>query len=247
MHKLYKYRGNINIENELGRQLFERDIAMILRSQIWCSRLEDLNDPFEGSYKLDLVEKRTDQISNFLDFFGLKEKSLKKNIKYIDSLNSLFQLLSKSGIYSLSQNYDNELLWSHYSNSHYGFCIEYEFENLEQFNLKSLNDYIAPQHIKLEKVNYKPFKLDKFITDHKEIRNFLFHKGVEWSYEKEWRIVTLIPGLYQYNNECIKSLTFGLRTTNEVISSITTKLQPLNIDFYQMKKGKNIKLYREML
>lgn len=37
---------------------------------------------------------------------------------------------TKLGIFSLSKRYDDELLWAHYSNSHKGFCIEYDLDQL---------------------------------------------------------------------------------------------------------------------
>ncbi len=43
------------------------------------------------------------------------------------------QIYKKSGVYSLSKDYKNELLWAYYADSHKGFCIEYDYDILKQY------------------------------------------------------------------------------------------------------------------
>lgn len=55
---------------------------------------------------------------------------------------------TKLGIYSLSTIFSNELMWSHYSSSHKGFCIEYDIEKLK-------NGPFDNNYINEIKVDYK--------------------------------------------------------------------------------------------
>lgn len=249
MRKFYKYRGNVDLYSEKGLELFERDINMISNSEIWCSKLNDLNDPFEGEYNMDLFDKNLDKTTNLMSFLGLKKKSKDVNRSFSDSVKNLFKFsIQTRGIYSLTTDYKNDLMWSHYSNSHSGFCIEYEFDSLKMLDIK-YKEHIPPNLNHFEKVNYsdKPFSLNKLNINFTDIEKFLFHKNIKWKYEEEWRIVTFISGKYTYNQNCIKSLTFGIKTPNETIKLIVQKLKHLNIEFYKMIKIDNYILEREKI
>jgi hypothetical protein len=96
------------------------------------------------------------------------------------------------GVLSLSANPNSVLMWSHYSDSHKGFCIEYDFGVLTYADLR--------------KRLCHPVFYRKKITDatrwlaHTDMADFnnLFGqficliKSDEWQYEKEWRIVHAI-------------------------------------------------------
>ncbi len=89
--------------------------------QFWASRVEDLNDPFEAMVDLSIIDRDLLFLSKKL---GFKKESdftlIKQNNRNVLSLDS------KIGIYSLSKNYKDGLLWAHYSEGHKGFCIEYD-------------------------------------------------------------------------------------------------------------------------
>ncbi len=237
MQKFYKYRGNVDIYSEKGLELFERDMKMISDNEIWCSKLNDLNDPFEGEYKMNLFNKNLSAITTLMSYLRLKKKSTEVNQKFSNAVQKIFDLsVQISGIYSLTTNYKNDLMWAHYSNSHLGYCIEYEFENLKDFDIKYQQ---LPSHLNhFDKVNYseKSFNLNKINVERVDILKFLFQKSIKWNYEEEWRIVTFISGKFTYNQDCIKSIIFGLKASDEIINLVTKKLQVLNIEFYKMKK-----------
>lgn len=238
MSKFYKYRGNVNLDSDTGKKLFERDINMISNSEIWCSNLENLNDPFEGLYKMNNFNNNLEFTTTMLSLLGLKKKSQKINNQYIDSLEEIYKLsVQNCGIYSLTRNYKNNLMWSHYGNSHKGYCIEYEFKDLKTFDLK-FPEHFPPNLNLFEKVKYSenPFNLDNIFPEREEILNFLFYKNKEWSYEEEWRIVTFFYGKYFYNPKCVKAIIFGLNTKSNVIEIIINKLKNLNIEFFKMKR-----------
>jgi hypothetical protein len=245
MRKFYKFKGNVDINSDIGLELFERDLNMILNSEIWCSSLEDLNDPFEGEYKMDLFKKQLNITTNSLSFFGLKKKSNESNAKIIAALKNMYELSKKSGIYSLTTNFENDLMWSHYANSHKGFCIEYEFDTLKTFDIQTNQNGF--RHLgKIEYSNDIFDTKDVFIKNINLV-NFLFRKNIKWHYENEWRILSIIPGKYNYDQKCIKSIIFGLKTSETVIDLIIHKLTPLNIDFYKIKMKDSYMLEKERI
>lgn len=97
------------------------------------------------------------------------------------------------GILSLSETYHSTLMWSHYSDSHKGFAIEYDFGSLDYADLR-------------RRLCYPVF----YSTKRRDITNYLrkrpgmsgfnnlfgqyisLIKEADWSYEKEWRIVTIL-------------------------------------------------------
>ena len=83
------------------------------------------------------------------------------------------------GILCLSKANDNLLMWSHYSDSHKGVCIEYATSDKKLFGCG------------LTKVRYSK-KYPRFAAtkgfDLKTTRRYLSTKSSHWKHEREWRI-----------------------------------------------------------
>lgn len=92
---------------------------------------------------------------------------------------------------SLCTDYKNRLMWSHYANSHKGFCIEYDFnvECKERDELLMLPVAYTKERTKL------PWSLAKL--DETEMVKLMLTRTVQalltkddaWSYEREWRVI----------------------------------------------------------
>jgi hypothetical protein len=102
---LYKYRSGTT-----------RDIEALMNNQFYSASIESLNDVQEGKILID------NQKIKLLDLF-VENVTSTFNISIEKSLNNLIQIYKNSGVYSLSKDYKNELLWAHYADSHKGFCI----------------------------------------------------------------------------------------------------------------------------
>jgi len=91
---------------------------------------------------------------------------------------------------SFSERNDSTLMWAHYANYHKGFCIEYNVRNLPP------TDFVAKF---MYPVIYSNELIDlschvKCDPEHKEFNNLYpnrigLRKAVDWSYEKEWRLL----------------------------------------------------------
>ena len=123
--RVFKYRGGDD-------KIFKRDLASLASDTFWAAKREYLNDPSEGF----LISNIDAQIDTFIGRRALDTSQIaepKNNLT--KALTSLLEQRDKVGIFSLSQNYQDELLWAHYAYSHQGFCIEYDSERLMSSNV----------------------------------------------------------------------------------------------------------------
>lgn len=156
---------------------------------------DKLNDPFEFNFN-------TEQIRKYLDNLGLDtEKSI------IDNDVEVLQCdYSTLGVISFSEKYDNNVMWSHYANEHYGFVIEFSISNEDSFfdNIFSEspfgNTFISPTRVVY---NNKPLDFSLIENMGKQYIDILkreypfkrfssailLSKSMDWSYEQELRII----------------------------------------------------------
>ncbi len=105
------------------------------------------------------------------------------SIKDIDSIKEQFDTISKESmkkvrqvvseqfrVTCLSQKMDSSLMWSHYANKHYGFCLEYDFTATVSYQP---NDLLTAQ-LMLFPVHYSDERplLSKALFDTKNLFNY---------------------------------------------------------------------------
>ena len=100
-------------------------------------------------------------------------------------------MLLRYGIFSLSRVNDNILLWSHYADSHHGFCIGYDEEELYDFVINSFKviGMIADKRNINYSDSYPIIIPHKNITGEEYIITPITTKSSDWAYEKEVRII----------------------------------------------------------
>ncbi|MFY0714287.1 DUF2971 domain-containing protein [Seonamhaeicola sp. NFXS20] len=224
---VYKYRGGT-------KEIIERDIQSLEENYFWSSSIDALNDPWETIVKSDKFEKQSKSLG-----WLLNQKRKEALSKVQNALMNLLEALKKIGIYSLSGNALDEILWAHYANGHKGFCIEYDLDKL-------LNSYSGtffsfpiiytknPPNIELKDIPSKNQELIKKLAGYKSLR---------WSYEKEYRITTNFSGPYYYEYDALKSIYFGLRMENNFKDLIMKKLKGRGVKYYQVElESKSYKL-----
>lgn len=118
------------------------------------------------------------------------------------------------GIISFSEDPLSILMWSHYANSHNGFCIEYSGFGewwrricLPVFYRKKITD--ATRY--LSKIDMKDF--NPFSALYLSIL-----KSDEWAYEREWRMVFPLGEQYALAEVCMpqpSAIILGAKTTSE--------------------------------
>jgi hypothetical protein len=127
------------------------------------------------------------------------------------------KLLSDVSIFCLTETNENKLMWSHYADKYQGVVIRFKaniynspFTVAQPVTyVESLPQFDANDFLNLESM---PTKSIKYIT---------LTKGIEWSYEKEWRIVSGMRNpentfeLISFNPKELTALYLGCKISQE--------------------------------
>ena len=149
----------------------------------------------------------------------------------------------------LSEKMDSPLMWSHYANKHFGFCIEYDFTYSMLTRYPDLN----MAKIMLLPVIYSEKRplLSKLITDAKfkiqymknkivpptiieSIVYGLLFKSVDWSYEHEWRIIGINMTKPTMKLPCARKVYLGANIEETARNKIIEIANRKHIPVYQM-------------
>lgn len=143
--------------------------------------------------------------------------------------NSIENTMKKVGIFSLSEDARNMLMWSHYGNSHQGLAIGFsasegsrladpkycravryqDGENRFNFSSGRLTGVAYYQN------DDGSLRAESYVQiEDEQIQNVLFTKTEVWAYEKEWRYFEQEFGEYDLPGEIIEVI-FGLKMSYE--------------------------------
>lgn len=225
--KVYKYRSG-------NDSTISRDFASLVKNEIYSSPIDNLNDIFEAKF---IVNEDSFALADLI-FKSIDVNDVIKDTTAIEILNEYLNVVKYFGVYSLSKTFDDELLWAYYANSHRGFCIEYELNDLLEFRLK--NEYVTDVKYATEVpvINFSDFFQSnpddkiKLIND-----KLLATKSLRWKHEKEIRIITGQAGLKNYRFEALKSIYFGIRCDDAVKIEAMKLLKGRGVKYYQMTLG----------
>jgi len=166
--KLYKYMAG-----KRANEFFDQPLLRLTNPY-------GLNDPFECSIPRELSE----EIEKMYTEQGRRDEGFRDYIKNFKSY----------GVISLSETFDNLLMWSHYADEHRGAVFEF---SVEEGNPSSLflfrNETSIPESKHFGKVDYRKIRKYQGVISTEmisEIRgHYIFTKSDEWMYEKEQRFV----------------------------------------------------------
>lgn len=215
----------------------------ILRSnKIFFSSASNFNDPFDASlpYKYADEELTFENIRKKLFEIGRRinpdfsEEKLESEVNKRQNegifLNEQYwkdlhpdiknQLHRDFGIFCLTQKKDDLLMWSHYSNSHTGFCIGFDTKVVFEVTKCTLGP-----------ITYD----DKFPTmplfnlNPEDLLKLLMTKSKHWEYESEARMIKTLGAniTFELPNEAFKEIIFGCKISevvrNELIHLCSAK------------------------
>ncbi|MDV3768468.1 hypothetical protein CMU25_14180 [Elizabethkingia anophelis] len=214
--KVYKFRGN-----------FDRDINMVFENKLYASTYDNLNDPFEGLFN----NKEDLELINMFKPLGNTSREY----------DELIQKLSEVGIYSLSKNIDNEILWALYSDSHRGFAIEYDLDKLiEDFNFNKNIPLVSIVNVQYTDHPPKSNIIENAIKREHDLTPLLGTKSIPWKNENELRLVFEMTGLIEHHPEAIKSIVFGLRTSEDNIFKTMNLLKGRGLQYFKIESEQNL-------
>ena len=200
----------------------------IINAGLWCDKYLSMNDPFES---LALIERTysQEQINQFKKL--AKKSGIKENIQIAELgidvitqyMNSIRKDILENAYFfsSLSETYDNILLWSHYCQSHTGFVLAIEIDendsHVQKVNYSNdLSDFDIKWFFSLkeEEIEAAEDKVDQKEIDYL-LKDFAI-KSEHWSYENEWRICRRKRGYKRYGLDKVKGIYFGLNSDPEI-------------------------------
>ena len=206
----------------------------------------NLNDPFElkFNFKIKLNDRKTKTLffkshpnSTQVDFENWKSQVNNNSLLYTEH-QMRGELAKQITLSSFSEVNNSNLMWSHYTNSYQGVCVEYD--DMIVNDIKKSSKFFASSH-----VSYSKNPPIIYNTDEGDVQLFkmLFNKQSEWSYEKEFRIVLLSKEDTDYleiSKTNIKSIILGENIDNAVSKHIVEYCKNNNIKlFYAITMSEN--------
>lgn len=191
---------------------FNENLLDSLReSYIWFSNPKTFNDPFDCNITIEASGEIQDYEKWLRDsevFQGseleikIKAKELIKDPTLKTRINlQSNRLISEIGIACFSYKYDNVLMWSYYTGSHKGVCLEYDLlqlfsEDMTPFRVRYNSKYPEYNHITKS-------------GDHDGVISTLGVKADFWEHEQEFRIVSTNQGKNKIPRSALKRIIFG--------------------------------------
>ncbi len=225
----YKFRSGRGTKDSEGKDVFERDIALLSRDTIYVPTVEQLNDPAEA-----LVDESIFDVQ--LHFF--RKLGAGKSLKLVEkSFRDLYKSIRSSGIYSLSKRIDNELMWAYYASGHTGYAIIFDTEVLERsFDHGQWGGmYELEMNYSAKLPRFDITKIDRNDTV-KALSCFVGTKSKAWEHEDEHRLVFDKGGKeLKIDYRAIKGFVFGCRMSEKDIDYVMKTFTGRDFEYYQME------------
>ena len=178
---LYKYRSLA------PGKICERTKRILTHNEIYFPTYTEFNDPFDCSLHVVLiaapeVQKRRlrqlnpDKSETEIDTMVATESSPSELEKRREDIRSSMHEAQKNvGIFTMSARRDHILMWSHYSDSHRGICLEFAVSDSTLFGC-------SLTHVSYQK-EYPQFNIYDDV-DQQWVSNYLATKSRHWSTKK---------------------------------------------------------------
>jgi hypothetical protein len=128
-----------------------------------------------------------------------------------------FRFLQGLGIFCLTEEPDNHLMWVHYAEQHRGFVVGF----------KTDDPLFSEAGSELRKVQYCACPPEIMPPS----REVCFYKDEDWSYEKEWRCVRDIQGDpardVPFNHKTITEVIIGSKMNAHDVTSLLREFYPV--------------------
>ncbi|MFN8429665.1 MAG: DUF2971 domain-containing protein [Spirosomataceae bacterium] len=218
---LYKYRI---WDNQYQKRI-------LIENEVFLSSPANFNDPFDVAIPYRFKESELTEENILKKLFKMGKRVL-PDLSEIELQNKCIEVIKSDrfengkywkekyekfkkqdqklfGILSLTSKRDNLLMWSHYSNSHQGFCVGFDKFILDE-NIKEsilgpiIYDTVFPE-------------ISLFESDINGILKTQMTKSKEWAYEEEYRITKWKAAntTIKLPPESIKEVVLGLKMKNE--------------------------------
>jgi len=236
------------------REINEGNLKIISEGTIRLSSPLDFNDPFDSTPAYDpaSIEEWTKRRPDLFYKVGkvfkvspaeriMNKGKMTQNLRRVVGSGEWSKALMKTfGVFCVSRNPCNALMWAHYANDHKGFLVEFKIDFSTRLPKRLLEPMIP---LEVRYTNERP--IIDWAAGAEKLELYLLTKSEDWAYEEEERILNTEtgPGLYPYSRELF-------------LHSVTAGVNMSDPDFELLKKavyeaseeiGKPIPLYRAKL
>lgn len=181
-------------------------------------------------------------------FFNFISEYMAKNDQRLISEKLEF-IQDSMKVSSFCEENNQLLMWSHYSDSHRGFCIEYDISRWNQSDLR--RRILFPILYQDEVYNSTPHLLKSINSS--EWNNLYpllsgSTKSKKWEYEKEWRFIINYGASFPRQNypmNCQTKVFLGHRISEKHKNEITEICKKKNLPVFQTKLTGDYNLYFE--
>jgi hypothetical protein len=138
------------------------------------------------------------------------------------------QLTEQVGVFSLSECPDEQLIWSHYADSHQGYCVGYP---CPMHNISPTYVYQVQYEERLPQLS-----AEQLVCEPGDAWGTLLRtKPDQWSYEKEWRLM-VGPGMHGLDDKLLvpRRVVFGARISAENERRVRSATEGQSIDFFRV-------------
>ena len=226
MSIVYKFRSTLLYDGD--DKDIPRDVKSLLEYKLYAPDISTFNDVFEMGYD----DRPIYEALNTFDALKLANTEELRN-----NYNNLKKHIKSVGVYSLFVSEtdipDNVLMWAYYGDSHKGFCIAHDLEQLEKSEEYAFDVNLA----KVEYTeSYPILSLDKLGNKDEMIKTIISSKSIDWKHENEIRLIYEHSGEHRFNKHAIKAIYFGLQMDKKNIDTIINGLDGIDVKFYQMER-----------
>lgn len=196
---LWKYRPN----NSFTDDIFQSHA-------LYFPYPTQLNDPFDC--QIQPVTCTPAEIAAFVqqnnagrsnsDMRAMVAEATRDPDAFRGSINdSMRKFINKVGVCSFTTNFDNLLMWAHYTESHKGLCLGFDVtQDPDLFDVPL-------------QVQYAPYPVYNHLTDSSQLAyKVLATKSDHWAYEEEVRVMKIPMPLKQkmsFNPLVLREVLFG--------------------------------------
>ncbi|MCG6401696.1 DUF2971 domain-containing protein [Vibrio fluvialis] len=203
----------------------------------WLKRFSKLNHPRKVKAMRQLYSEHGIELSRPENIF----KDMRKR-------------LSQVGIFSLSEDCSNELMWAHYGASHEGIALG--FSSSSDCKLSNQRHCLPVIYARKKPTFESGFKnevqimppgtgqanVQRVSFEDEVFRSTISTKTPAWKYEKEWRYVEESHGLFDYPG-ILSHVVFGLRMSEErkkYYKDLVTQHIGNDVDFHDVVESEDL-------
>jgi len=247
---IYKYR---NWKDEHHKNL-------LIKNELYSATPGSLNDPFDCRIFKNYIKALETEESkeNYISASLLRNSKyfLENNISIGEAESRLRERIADSlhyqirgeythenlsnkfvGIICFSEVWNSILMWTHYSDSHKGYCVGFDEKRLRLF-----------QDGRLQRVNYSNDypEIDPLVETKNSAEIKYFYKSDEWKYEQEIRLMKIFPTdtnqnytdrRINFDNKLVKEIILGLQTEKFAKQEIIAIAKDKGIPVWQTVKA----------